>query len=538
MADTGKSAEDIFKDYMMTGWKHLPIWMKPVNDTYTNSRTIKMVPPPQEYRVKHIGSTIFPVTTAEEGGIDRMKTHSILVDEGAKAKRADVYRRHGVSKPTASQHTNIHGYMAYPSTVEEMEEGGGAYKDLWDSSDFYVRNSFGNTISGLLRIFQPTWDGLDGYIDYWGQSVINAPTEDQIKYAPPGAKFTNGIGAKQALESEVQRMLTSNSPTANKEYREYIRKWPLKVADCWIGTAGDLGFDTIALDKREAELRRMKNPTVRGNLEWFNGVIDHPQGVVFRRDREGRFEFSNLLVGQNNKWKWTNGATIWDEERGMKVKGRMPLNPLLCTAGADPFDYGNTPDTKTHSLKSKGGFYVMLNYDHNIDGDLPPEQQTTGITICTYAYNPPSIKEFCEDVLMGCLFTQSMLVVERNKAWVWKHFIDRGYGGFLMYMQNSDGTIHQKPGLYTGQGYGDKDNYFNAAQKYINENIFREKHLSLIEDMKSIQRPDQLRHHDLLTAAMVAWVGTKYGYQQTFQRVNNRTAINLKGTILDPTNQR
>jgi hypothetical protein len=535
MADKGQSAQDIFKDYMMTGWMAQPLFLKPINDTYQNSSEIKFMPPSQEYKVKSMMSTISYIDTAGEGGVDRMKLYGVFSDESAKLTRSDASRRHGVSKYTTAQGRDIHGYMAYPSTVEEMEEGGGEYRMIWDNSDFYKRDAFGNTISGLLRIFTPAWDGYDHYIDAWGYSVIDNPTRDQIKYAPPGALYLDGVGAKQILEQKVSQLLRDGTPAALKEYREFIRKNPFKVQHCWMGTAGDLGFNTVKVDQRIAELYRNDEGMIRGSFRWIGGIRDNPNGVEFVEDRmNGRFYVSNLLIGRQNKMTWTAGATVWDESKGAYVRARCPVDPTVTTAGADSFDYGNRPDTKTHSMMSDGGFHVLLNYDEQKEKDKSKDLWDTLTTICSYRHRPPSLNEFCEDVIMGIVYFGAMLSLERNKSGLWKYIIDRGYGGYLVFMQNSDGTIEKQPGIWTGQGLGSKDFMFNMVRDYINDRIHKEKHVNLLREMKDISSPEKLRHFDLLTAFMCSLVGASHGYQLRFKKINMKTSISLKGTQFAP----
>jgi hypothetical protein len=532
MADTGDSAESIYEDYMMVGWQHQPLFIKPINNTYSNSVEIRLVSPPQEYQVKSLGSVIWYVKTAGEGGVDRKRTDNILSDESAKLKRSDAYSRHEVSKPTAAQGQNIHGYMAYPSTVEEMEEGGGAYRDIWNDSNFYRRNPFNHTFSGMYRLFMPSYDGYDGYVDAWGNSVVDTPTPDQLKHAPPDAQYTiRKQGARKLLEDTVNQLLADGSTASQRKYREWIRKNPLKVSDCWIGTAGDLDFNTVGIAERKAVLNRTAGITKNFELRWIDNVRGNPKGVYAVDVPDGRFCISDLLLGRNNSWKWTPGAGIWDEKQGRRVRARMPMNPMQCTAGADPFDYGNKPGSRGESLKSQGGLYVMLNYDENIDGGKDTHEWQTDTTVCTYNYNPPSLEEFCDDVLKAAVFFQAMVVVERNKTRLWEYFIDMGFGGYLMYMVDpKTGEQFDKPGLFTGQGLGSKDEYFNALRDYSYSHVERERHIGLLDEMEAIQKPDQMRFYDLLTAAAVAFVGKRYGNQSMLKRISGSSTISLTGT--------
>jgi hypothetical protein len=67
-----------------------------------------------------------------------------------------------------------------PSTVNEMTAGGGAeYKKIWDSANQFARKP---TINRIVRFFQPAYLAYEGFIDEFGDSVVDAPTEEQYEY--------------------------------------------------------------------------------------------------------------------------------------------------------------------------------------------------------------------------------------------------------------------------------------------------------------------------------------------------------------------
>jgi len=72
------------------------------------------------------------------------------------------------------------GWIDMPSTVNEMTSGGGAeYKKIWDSADQFNRKP---TINRAVRFFQPAYESYEGFIDEFGDSVVNEPTEEQYEY--------------------------------------------------------------------------------------------------------------------------------------------------------------------------------------------------------------------------------------------------------------------------------------------------------------------------------------------------------------------
>jgi hypothetical protein len=180
-----------------------------------------------------------------------------------------------------------------------MDEGGMAYYALAVQSCFYRRiPQKGQTYSGLARMFFPAYDGMEGFIDRFGKSVITKPTERQITLSPY-AKFAKmGKGAKDVLVAERDTLLKDGSPAAMEQYRSIRRKQPIEYAECWMGTAGNLGFDIEKINKREAELRRLQVlkqlPTKRVNFEWIGEPFNSGVRMATDPDR-GKFEVSMEL---------------------------------------------------------------------------------------------------------------------------------------------------------------------------------------------------------------------------------------------------
>jgi hypothetical protein len=71
------------------------------------------------------------------------------------------------------------GFVEMPSTCNSMSKGGSEFRKIWDKADVSVRKP---TINRLVRYFTPAWDGYEGFIDEFGESVIGEPTHEQYQY--------------------------------------------------------------------------------------------------------------------------------------------------------------------------------------------------------------------------------------------------------------------------------------------------------------------------------------------------------------------
>jgi len=72
------------------------------------------------------------------------------------------------------------GWIDLPSTVNELTKGGGAeYKKIFDAANQFKKKP---TVNRIVRFFQPAYESYEGFIDEFGDSVINAPTDEQYEY--------------------------------------------------------------------------------------------------------------------------------------------------------------------------------------------------------------------------------------------------------------------------------------------------------------------------------------------------------------------
>ena len=105
------------------------------------------------------------------------------------------------------------GFALIPSTVNDSENGGKEFKEIWDESD----HTTGSTGSGLFRYFTPAYDGYEGFIDEYGMSIIDKPTERQRKFIKEKFGMDIDCGAMEYLQR--QRSIIKDQTALSEEIR-------------------------------------------------------------------------------------------------------------------------------------------------------------------------------------------------------------------------------------------------------------------------------------------------------------------------------
>lgn len=538
VADVGKHAKGIFDEKLSPAWYHLPLWIKPVWDGEERpSRSISLMHPKTVMKERCLGSEFgFTESSAERANDSRRLGYLLSDEEGKGASRADVKRRWGINMLTMSQMDRIHGYSDHPSTVEEMVEGGAEFRTMCEQmSDFYVRNSVGQTLSGLWYIFFKAEDGADNYIDAWGNSVMYDPTEEQIKYAPEGSSFTiRKMGAKRYLDSTLEALINDGSFDKLKEYREKLRRNPRVSSDCWKGAAGDMGWNIIKIDKAIVDSKDKK--VYRGNFYW----AERDKKVAWMDDPNGRWSVSDFLIGRTNRWK--NGFSYHqDPATGKFMIAKCPSSLTVGTIGLDPFRSRTATQAKSkeygeNTNLSDGGIAVYLNPDSALNGSLPENEWPTPKFICTYRYRAnQTLDQYCEDALMTCFYYGFPCIGERNTEYCIDYFIKRGYAGYLIYLMDANGKVAPQPWVYSGGvTNAAKADMINFTGQHIENHVHNECHVDLLNEWKLISNPEDYHKKDLAAAGGWAIYGYMKGYQKKIERLNMGSTINLRGTWLDP----
>lgn len=510
---TGPAAKDHFDEILKPGWQGMPFFFKPIHDGFDNPEdAIKFFSPKKKTNKaqKQLRSKMSYSQTAQSTGYDRSKIFFLLADEGGKSVETNVDSRHQILKNCVSQGNGsvIGGFMMYPSTVGEMKaKGGGAYFALCQKSHWERRNKIGQTTSGLMNIFFKSQEGLEGFVDPYGNSVIDTPTVEQVRIAKKEKNWEDkykyavlGMGSKQYLEERRKSFLEAKDMDG---YNEEVRLFPQNFSEAFRTEDGDAGFNTVKLNDRIDELKfTFKNLVRKGNFEWKDKTIDGE--VIWVDDEKGRWYLSKMLSENERNLKYSD--TIFKD--GEYKTMWFPINPKF-TSSADPFKYNKTKGKRM----SDGGGAVFWDFDKTIDGDKDIKYWQSHRLVCTYRNRPADLNDYCEDMLMMTVFFGAMMYPEINVAAVWKHFDDRGYGGFLKYdIDHKTNNYSNTPGFNSLEK--SKQDLFNSARDYIEKHAHREVHLDYLVECKDIIGLEDMTNWDLFTAGSGAIMGSKSNHSK------------------------
>jgi len=531
----GDNAEKHYYKKMIPAWNKYPMFLKPIWMGSKRPTSIKLIEPPNIFHIEGLGSSI---DYAESGGISKNDGDTLyfcLSDEEGKSK-TPIMERWNVNKIAMSTGggTNIlrNAYAWHPSTVEDIGEGGSEYFKMWQLSCFYERIPImGQTHSGLARIFIPAYKKLEGYIDRWGKSVVDTPTARQIKFSPRSKFALTNRGAKDTLQSVLDALLAKGTPEALEAYRSRRRKFPMKSADCWLGSSGNVGFNLEIIDRRIEELNRLKSfGKMNYKVGYFYRENGQPDDKVLWKTDPDVPKFRISLDLPSNVTNQRTRTDVYNSLKGTYVPSWSPVSGYRFTCGVDMFRNLTPIQAKqssrfgglaSNSRQSNGGIAILWEKDESQEG--------SNRCILSYNYRPSTQKEFMDDVLMCAQYYGAMIYPEQNVERFIEYMFDMGYGGYALYdIDMMTGKIKSLPGRYTTNDV--LQEIFRDYKDYIENHGHREEHDDLLIQMKNIRGVEDATRNDLFVAFGMSLLGSKSRFREYISNTGiNNGVIDLDG---------
>lgn len=504
-----------YKEKLIPAFKVMPFYLKPA---WKGSQA-----PQRELHFSRIDNSIGDelgtkfdyATTSYRKYYDGKKLLFIDLEEEGKTLSESISERWNVIRHCLGQGNGaaIEGFACHPTTVADMVEGGGRnFYVLCESSEFYKRNvKTGQTESGLMRIFIPAYDGLEGYIGPFGESVIDEPSEEQKEF------IRRDIGAREHIQSQKDVLLNKGDPDSMASYRALVRQFPIRYMDCFRTLGGEVGFDIEKLDAAIERLERedrdeLSRPTTCGDYKWR----DAKDGQIYsakeyldrfgkgRNQRASDFE-AVWMPNKEGRWKISRMPPKNEQNKFFIEDGeRYPMYPGKNTGSADPFNFLKNVDAEKREDKnrlSKGGCAFFWERDLSVD---PPDKDISEWEsyrfTSTYNTRPDTDDEFAEECLIATVFHSCEMFPEVNIRLIPKHFSNRGYWGYLKYeIDEETGKRKEQPGFYSKEGK--KQDIWNAMKRYIYHHSKREKHIDILVQCRRIKGIEYMTDFDLFTAA-------------------------------------
>ena len=538
----GKNAEVHYKKKLLPAFDSYPMCLKPIWEGNRRPTILRLDAPPNVYHTRGLRSAI---AFSDSGGLfanegDRL--NGVLNDEQGKSitASADIFERWHVNKFTMSTGMGVNilkgAYVKNPSTVEDMEGGSAPYQKMCSLSNFYVRIPIkGQTTEGFARIFLPAYLRLEGYIDRFGKSVIETPTERQIRLSPLAIFAVSGKGAKESMQAERDALLATNTPESLELYRSIRRKSPFRWAECWLGSSGNVGYNLEIIDKRLAEInkdRSFNKPPYRmgyfyreqepdGNVLWMDDV----DKVKFRMS----IDIPVALRNQKERYE------IWDGLSQKMVASWRPINGQRFTLGCDPYRNLNATQAKqaskigtsmSNSRQSDGGIAILWEHDPSIDNSTNKKEWKSFRCVLSYRYRPATQAVYFEDILMAAQYFGAVIYPEQNVERLIEYIFERGYGGYFLYDIGLDGKQKSLPGRYNATETN--QDMVREIKDYINFRGHIECHDDLLNECKSFRGVEDFTRLDLKTAFGMSLLGSKSRYREILS-MGSGESLDIKG---------
>lgn len=386
---------------LVYSWTKMPFFFQPIHTGQKNPKTELVFAEPSVSSKKDISFEYYKVlnskidyVSSKEKAYDGQKLKRCLHDEAAKFEEGNAKKRYDVVKECLMRGKDIIGKILLTSTIEKATDvksktGMGAatenFKELWFKSDYTKLSENGRTETGLIRYFQSAAYGLQGFINEYGYSDVDA--------------------ANEYIDRELDA-LTEEDAIA------YRGRYPRSDEDMWGILEQDNGLDLNKIQEQKSWNKIHVNSTDNSNIKLQRGDFywkDQFGGqVIWTPNPNGKFQVVWLPKIENtNQWFW-------------KGEYRYPKNYLEGVIGVDPIDdISNNIDKPSN--------FALATY--RIGGIQESMFNEAFVNIyCTRSTYPET---HFEDALKCAIFYGYQICIEDNRTAFKNWLRERGFIGYL-----------------------------------------------------------------------------------------------------------
>lgn len=319
VSKTQIDSRDTFTDMAAFGYQQLPVFLKPRQLNREGSVTELVFAAKIDKKnnnTKGLRSKInyrAPVLNA----YDRGRMSRILGDEGGKWPLDVPFSKFiAIVSKTLVKGAKRVGFAECPSTVNEMTKGGGSeFKKFWDGADQF-KTGGRKTPNRFVTYFTPAYDNYEGFIDRYGMSVIDEPTEEQYEYLvkkwvvkdPITGDTVSEISEEDIKKGARAYVLSRRNGLTGDLLEEEIRMNPTTVQEMFEAANTGCAFNSYNINLRKRSLE--ESPIIKRKLLFTRNP--DTQLVEFRdiTDNEKNFHWEFTWLPKKENWnkKIYNGA--------------------------------------------------------------------------------------------------------------------------------------------------------------------------------------------------------------------------------------
>ena len=419
MSMTKGDSEEMFKKGV-DAFLNYPRFFKPQVQSQEDSQN-KMVfkTPPQKvtYKTritrKELSlNTLIDCHPTKPNAMDGTKRQIIGCDEAAKfPKEVRLLKWFAVGKVCCTLGIqNIIGKICMGSTVNDFESGGADFKDIWDWSDHNKKQEeTGRTESWMYRYFVDCADGMEGFVDEYGLSVMETPPQPVMGI--DGKWIT--VGSIDRIDSLIEAKKKSGDIIG---YYELRRQFPRREEDMFINPNNEKvvwDIEKIHQQIEHNEIHCITETLEYGYFQWENGVRDTKVEWI-----------KSTWDNPKSRWcfAWFPPENEWNKWEIKRDGFKYPANMHRGLFTLDPFAAVNAKDKKRQSKAASHGV-KKFDINHTIKHKH---------FISEYWCRPNDPLLVYEDMIMCCVFFGWALLPERNVRNCNDYFRNRDYHKYLL----------------------------------------------------------------------------------------------------------
>lgn len=392
LSKTGKDAQSMFTRKVVSSFRKLPFWLQPTSASGSNPKTsLEFTESTRRGKNTEDGieesdalNTMIEWRNTTENSFDSEKLYLLVADEfGKLSKDIRLETLWEVVSKCLYVGITIKGRVFMPSTVNDLDAGGAQFKALYDGSEI-EKMEYGKTPTGMWAYFVPAYDGLEGCIDEYGNSIIEDPIEPTFDNY--GKQITHGSKTLLTRDRNRKKQISKTA------YLENIRQFPFTKQEAFYFNANTAVLDVQKITQQiNYELNeRIDKPARRGNFVW----IEKGKEVAWIPSENGKFLASWIPPKDMQNQFFT------------KAGRKCPANAMYGAFGLDPYEVSVTNDNRG----SEQGFH---GHTKNVIGgrnEVPNYK-----CFLEYIDRRDTVEGAFEDALMAAFFYGMPILFENNK---------------------------------------------------------------------------------------------------------------------------
>lgn len=385
-------------------FKHMPFFFKPLNTGEGLGRNLSFMTPGsrttrnnQKKQASYDDlNTEFGFQATDEDSYDSLKVKGYIGDEISKWKKGNIITHWGKVRKSLLTGNIIRGKAFLLSTVEyftgkdpdedDDAKSGDRFKKLFNESALHERDEFGQTKTGLYKVFISSVDNYEGFIDKYGNCIADTPEE------PVEGVDGNmiSVGVRQYLQSKWRKIDSAS------ELNDERRKDPIVEEDMFRVASKDSVFDVLKIQDQIDYNEHFYLATGKDDYIIGNFLFTDPEDkthVYFKPTPHGRFKV---------KWMPDPNGPLANNYNvvGDKI---APGNEILGCIGIDPYKVNRAK----YGSGSKGSIIGYL-------GDHPVEGVPKNDFVFSYIGKPPIIDIFFDDAMAVAVYYGIQALIENN----------------------------------------------------------------------------------------------------------------------------